>query len=177
MSDAVAEYRKRRQQRLDARFRNDAPEEENTNNAPPPRRVGHGNTRLPFGLCQRYGIEVGSDWTPRDAWDALADKGVTPASEFAKRSGGSSMIRTKSGATYQNLTAKKQTDGKYTVRGDFTDKTYTGKEIKYSDAHFHTFINKEEMYACLQEHGITKFKDPDTGETVKIGRASCRERV
>lgn len=164
MSDAVAEYRKRRQRRLDARFRNDAPEEE-SNNAPAPKKGGHGNTRLPYGLCRRYGIEIGKDWEPRDAWDALADKGVTPASEFAKRSG-KAMIRTKSGATYQNLKASKQSGGKYTLRGDFTDRTSTGKEIKYSDAAFHTFINKEEMYACLQEHGVTKFEDPDTGETV-----------
>lgn len=167
MSDAVAEYRKRRQRRLDARFRNDAPEEEsNGNSAPVPKRGGHGNTKLPFGLCRRYGINVESGWTPRDAWDALAEKGVTPASEFAKRSGGSSMIRTKSGATYQNLKADKQRDGKYTLRGDFTDRTLSGKELKYSNAAFHTFINKQEMFACLQEHGITKFTDPDTGETV-----------
>ena len=38
----------------------------------------HGNTRLPFGLCMRYGIAIGKDWTPRDAWDALKGKGITP---------------------------------------------------------------------------------------------------
>lgn len=167
--DAVAEYRKRRQQRLDARFRHDAPEEEGNENSPvrsSHKGGGHGNTRLPFGLCQRYGIKVDHTWSPRDALDALAEKGITPASEFAKRSGGGSTIRTKTGATYQNLKADKQSGGKYTLRGDFTDRTSTGRELKYSNAAFHTFLNKEEMFACLQEHGITKFKDPDTGETV-----------
>lgn len=36
---------------------------------------GHGNTKLPFGLCRREGIEVGKDWSPRDAWEALVKKG------------------------------------------------------------------------------------------------------
>ena len=87
MDKAVEAYRKRRQLRLDARFRKDAPEAENENaggNAPAP-RGGHGNTRLPFGLCQREGIEVGRDWAPRDAWDALAGHGITPSSEYEKR--------------------------------------------------------------------------------------------
>ena len=38
-----------------------------------------GNTGLPFGLCKKYGIETGKDWTPRDAWNALKGKlGVDP---------------------------------------------------------------------------------------------------
>ena len=35
----------------------------------------HGNTKIPFGLCQREGIKVGADWTPKDAWNALEGKG------------------------------------------------------------------------------------------------------
>lgn len=38
-----------------------------------------GNTRLPFGLCQRYGISLPRNATPRDAWDALKGKtGLSP---------------------------------------------------------------------------------------------------
>ena len=38
-----------------------------------------GNTGLPFGLCKKYGIETGKNWTPRDAWNALKNKiGVNP---------------------------------------------------------------------------------------------------
>lgn len=45
---------------------------------------GHGNTKIPFGLCQREGIEIGPNWTPRDAWDALADKGYSASDIYDK---------------------------------------------------------------------------------------------
>ena len=45
---------------------------------------GHGNTRLPFGLCMRFGIEIGKDWGPKDAWDALAGKGITASSAYVR---------------------------------------------------------------------------------------------
>lgn len=35
----------------------------------------HGNTKIPFGLCQREGIKVQPGWTPQDAWNALEGKG------------------------------------------------------------------------------------------------------
>lgn len=42
-------------------------------------KESHGNTRLPFGLCERYGIQLPNGATPRDAWDALKGKtGLTP---------------------------------------------------------------------------------------------------
>ena len=70
--DAVKAYRRRRKMRLDARgYRSDdEPEEEGGGDA-----GGHGNTKLPFGLCQREGIEVQKGWTPHDAWEALAGRG------------------------------------------------------------------------------------------------------
>lgn len=49
----------------------------------------HGNTSIPFGLCEREGIPIDPSWTPRDAWDALAKKGYSPASvyEHLKKTG------------------------------------------------------------------------------------------
>lgn len=44
----------------------------------PQESKGSGNTRLPFGLCQRYGIALPEGATPRDAWNALKGKGITP---------------------------------------------------------------------------------------------------
>ncbi len=35
----------------------------------------YGNTRLPYGLCQRFGIDLPADAKPRDAWAAL-EKGT-----------------------------------------------------------------------------------------------------
>lgn len=41
--------------------------------------INHGNTRLPFGLCKRYGVALPDNATPRDAWNALKGKyGITP---------------------------------------------------------------------------------------------------
>jgi len=65
---AVEKYRQRREMRVRARF-----DDEEENNAP--KKSGHGNTRIPYGLCQREGIQVGKDWTPSDAWNALEGKG------------------------------------------------------------------------------------------------------
>lgn len=169
MDKAVEAYRKRRQRRLDARFRKDAPEAENENtggNAPAPRR-GHGNTRLPFGLCQREGIEVGSDWTPRDAWEALAGKGITPSTEFAKRkTGGKTTMTMESGTTYRNLYGEKTRGGEYVLRGDFDTTTLYGTPKVWTKAAIHSFLTKDEMFACLKEYGVSSFKDPDTGKTV-----------
>ena len=69
---AIADYRRRRIQRLRARFDDDNDE----NNAPAP-AGGHGNTKLPFGLCRREGIKVDPTWTPKDAWNALEGKGYS----------------------------------------------------------------------------------------------------
>jgi hypothetical protein len=43
---------------------------------------GHGNTKIPFGLCQREGIKVEPNWTPKDAWDALAGKGYSASEAY-----------------------------------------------------------------------------------------------
>lgn len=82
--DAVAEYRRRRQKRLDQkavdRFL------ERRHNRIEARREdeegAHGNTKIPFGLCEREGIDIGKDWTPRDAWSALEGEGISPDSVY-----------------------------------------------------------------------------------------------
>lgn len=88
---AIAAYKKRRIQRLRARF--DADEDENGNSSS---RGGHGNTKIPFGLCQREGIKVDPNWTPKDAWNALEGKGYSASETYkslkatGKVSGGTS---------------------------------------------------------------------------------------
>ena len=85
MMDAIHDYKERRRARLDAKavekFRERRADrvsrrfddESNDNNEG--KGGGHGNTRIPFGLCQREGISIGKDWGPQEAWDALAGKG------------------------------------------------------------------------------------------------------
>lgn len=64
--DAVERFRKRRAARLAMR----EDDEEKIGG-------GHGNTRLPFGLCQREGIAIEKGWGPMDAWAALEGKGYS----------------------------------------------------------------------------------------------------
>lgn len=76
--NAVEEYRKRRQMRLDERARTD--DEGDEDNAPSSGNKGgggHGNTKIPYGLCRREGIKIQSGWTPKDAWAALEGHGYT----------------------------------------------------------------------------------------------------
>lgn len=47
-----------------------------------PKKGGHGNTKLPFGLCQREGIEIQKGWTPEDAWKALEGKGYSAGETY-----------------------------------------------------------------------------------------------
>lgn len=48
------------------------------------KKKSHGNTRLPFGLCKREGINIPDNATPRDAWEALIKKGITPKAVYSK---------------------------------------------------------------------------------------------
>lgn len=158
----VERFRLRRSRRLAARERMDD-EEENANNGG--KKGGHGNTKLPYGLCHKYGIEIQKGWQPRDAWDALAEKGVTPGDEFAKRGSKQTTIETKLG-TYKNTRVEKY-GNRYLIKGDMQP---TGKEGYGSkgvdNVQIAAYTNKKEMFARLKEHGITSVVDPDTGEKV-----------
>ncbi len=59
---------------------------------------GHGNTRLPYGLCKRFGIDLSDDATPRDAWAAL-EKGTgythDEVMEIVKKAGDTEEVREK----------------------------------------------------------------------------------
>lgn len=36
------------------------------------------NNKLPFGLCKKFNIDLPSNATPKDAWEALKKRGITP---------------------------------------------------------------------------------------------------
>ena len=67
---AIERYRARRNSRMDA-------DDDTNNNGGGGSGGSHGNTKIPFGLCQREGISIDPKWTPKDAWDALAGKGYS----------------------------------------------------------------------------------------------------
>ena len=75
----VAEWRKRRESRRKQKREDD----EDAEGGETPHK-GHGNTKLPYGLCEKHGIEVQKGWTPREAWEALEGKGVSAKEEYRK---------------------------------------------------------------------------------------------
>ena len=77
LQDVVIAYKQRRKRRLDQKAV-DRYKERRHNRIWVRKDGEHGNTKLPFGLCDREGIDTGKDWTPRDAWSALEDKGIHP---------------------------------------------------------------------------------------------------
>ena len=89
-AERIDEFRKRREKRLISRgilpveYRLDAPEDEQENNNSESGGGSHGNTRLPFGLCMRYGIPIEPSWGPSEAWEALKSKGITPEGAFSR---------------------------------------------------------------------------------------------
>ena len=116
--NTIDAYRKRRNKRLAARgFRLDDDDE----NGGGKRGGGHGNTKIPYGLCQREGIEVKAGWTPKDAWDALAGKGYS-ASEVYKELKETGKVAPKTSKEAKRPTKKEALkeiqklvgDGKYT---------------------------------------------------------------
>lgn len=65
----VISKKKKIAEKSDDKSRTDADDEETG--------VNHGNTKIPFGLCQREGIDIQPGWTPADAWKALEGKGYS----------------------------------------------------------------------------------------------------
>ena len=86
--DVVDKYRLKRIARLEKRYgkfhgaRFDADDEENGGSGGGSGKGGHGNTRIPYGLCQREGINIQKGWTPSDAWSALEGKGYSASSVY-----------------------------------------------------------------------------------------------
>lgn len=135
---------------------------------------GHGNTRLPFGLCKRFGIEVESSWTPKDAWAALAGKGITVESAYSRLKQGKDPGRPFKGAEPEKPKEPKKT---FTSHGkEFSElkgKKYMWSEDPYrleahgEDDHFYrSFHTKADLMKFLREKGVEEFEDPDTGEIV-----------
>ena len=189
--DKVAEYKKRRAARLKARgYRADAPYQEPTNEEVAQLQGsrgggggGHGNTRLPFGLCKRFGIDIDSSWTPKDAWAALAGKGITPekAFEALKKGEDPGKVGTEGETAVKAEPVKKITVGeteygelegkkslwasageKWELRGKRIGET-GGFSTAYMSKRFRT---KTDMMAFLKEKGVEEFADPETGEVV-----------
>lgn len=160
----------------------DAPDEEegeNNNNRGGGGRGGHGNTRLPFGLCQRFGIEIGADWTPKDAWDALAGKGISADGAYARlKKGEDPGIPDDGDSTpvdYDRMRKVSIAGDEYIVKeaerkkdGGATGKPWVlmGSLPDHKDVvgELASFETKKELFMFLKEQGVEEFPDPETGE-------------
>lgn len=130
--DSVKEYRKRRAERLAARM--DAEGDEESAPAPKKGGGGHGNTKLPFGLCQREGIEVKPGWTPQDAWKALEGKGYSAGEAYKELKETGKVSKKGSGKAAEAGT--KATTGKKdysTMDYDTIAKEYEDHERRYQE--------------------------------------------
>lgn len=161
----------------------DAPNDEegsNNNNNSSGSGGGHGNTRLPFGLCQRFGIEIGKDWTPKDAWDALAGKGITAdgAYERLKKGEDPGTPDTETETEFVDFDRMRIVsiagdeyivkEAEYKKEGGATGEPWVlmGSLPGHKDVvgELASFKTKKEMFQFLKEQGVEEFPDPETGE-------------
>ena len=131
--DSVDEYRRRRAERLGIRL--DADDDENKGGKGK-RGGGHGNTKIPFGLCQREGIEVKPGWTPQDAWNALEGKGYSAGETYKELKQTGKVSKKNGGAA-----AKAATPGKK----DYAAMDYDTIAKEYED-HNRRYKESEEKY-------------------------------
>lgn len=185
----IIAFAQRRAARLDARgYRADAEgddQDNNQNEGGGSSGGAHGNTRLPFGLCMRFGIDIDPSWGPREAWDALAGKGITPSGAYERLRKGEDpgtvdtpeppkepvkkfASEDYGGAEYGSLRGKKVTWGRayapWRLYGDKVDGTGDGSWAPSRMCE--EFWTKTDMYRYLKERGIEEFADPETGEIV-----------
>lgn len=211
---AVALYKQRREERLAARgirikkkqyrktkdlkrlnkpdvvkaFRKDADGDADDQQNENETTGGHGNTRLPFGLCKKYGIEVEDSWSPRDAWDALAGKGITPGEIYKKLKAGEPLEPDMPEPPKKDpVKTIDSGDGKYYLTGLYASKGWSSRgpapyvlrgkaewydSVPEEDRHGYRsewvgrFYTTTDLYLYLKKKGIEEFSDPETGELV-----------
>ena len=190
--DSLRDYRMRRLLRLSERYDADGDEEKknNNNNKKGGDSGGHGNTRLPFGLCKRFGIEIQPDWKPRDAWEALAGKGITPDGAYVKLKEGKdpgtpdvtevgSSEKGKEeaktpeheknkidlGFGYYKVKSARFYDGEWWLTGKRHYGGGSGSEIPWPlPSEYEKTISG--LFQYLKDEGVEEFEDPRTGKIV-----------
>ena len=199
---AVEEYRARREARIaQKKIRMDAPDSESNNNQSSGGSGGsggsHGNTRLPFGLCMRYGITIEPSWGPGDAWAALKDKGISASGAYGKLKAGGDpgtpeaappkkdpvrSIRVKhyGDTEYNKMYGKKIS---WASRGDDPWRLYADRVEGTGDGSYaprrmsESFRTKTDMLRWLKKEGVEEFTDPETGEKVNPKEMDLPEAV
>ena len=182
-SPVVEEYRKRRKKRTDAmdvarykerrKARLDDEEEKSGS---------HGNTKIPFGLCQREGIEVQKGWTPADAWKALEGKGYSPKDVYKSLRKEGKVGGQKSGAkslTLSDFAKPRNSDYDLNAFDSFNDFSHKNLEKLmplYEEGGRKAIL--EEKYKALMEKsttGLHELKDSDEIDSAINGGTSISD--
>ncbi len=129
---------------------------------------GHGNTRLPFGLCQRYGIDLPGGATPHDAWEALAGKGITPEDAYKtlKETGSAKEIGQESGQE----TEQPKEQSQETEQTEQPQEVGQGSEEAMGESDKIEGLSEEELqrfsdeFADIYKKGASKEKSDETCE-------------
>lgn len=181
-------------------FRTDAPDDEengnNNNGGGGSSGGGHGNTKLPFGLCKRFGIEIGEGWGPKEAWDALAGKGITAEGAYERLKRGedpgapdvepvkepvkSIKMEGYGGAEYGKITGYHSTwasrgANPWSIR---MEKVKAAEDGSWAPSTYReSFWTKADMMLWLRDRGIEEFEDPETGEIVNPQEMELPKKV
>ncbi|MCD8201925.1 MAG: hypothetical protein LUD47_07665 [Clostridia bacterium] len=152
---------------------------------------GHGgNTRIPFGLCKRFNIDLPEGASPKDAWDALEGKGINSKAvyQYLEKNG-----------TVKGFEPKKKTSkpAKKAIDIDTLNlsgedrKTFTGfrdklkncfdkwkKELEDNGADYRTydnFVHDRPEWDAVMRHMENKYdKRSDEGKAIKSTYATVR---
>ena len=202
-------FRVKKNELIKGLSRMDAPEgeeEEQQNSGRRGRRgggEGHGNTRLPFGLCQRFGIEIGKEWGPREAWEALAGKGITADGAYARLKKGEDPGTPEEGGDKSTEEAKVEEEKveeepiapkEPKTAITYKDKEYSGLSTMHSpwsswtpyrvegksedgDRFWMGFRTRGDLMWYLKEQGVEEINDPETGELLNPAGMELPERV
>lgn len=186
-----SEYQRRRYARLISRLDADDDETEGQTGG---KRGGHGNTRIPYGLCQREGIPIQSGWTPKDAWEALEGKGYNVKETYRslKKTGKASGAgrTSKSNASYwsghSQEAAKKIKTLEDSIRGKDTETLYVvdadgNSVLNLSDGSVNTVVvpekERQKLFNSILTHNHpagTTFSSDDIETAIKCGLREIR---
>ena len=121
-------------------------------------RGGSLKTKLPFGLCKKYGIDLPDDATPRDAWNALKGIGISVKDEYKKAFGDKDKDKNDNEPKPDEKTIEARRDKIFGNRGDQQHFIYQGAfNEQYCKEQFDQGddMHKEIILSTLENSGIT----------------------
>lgn len=122
---------------------------------------GGGNTRLPFGLCERFGIKLPKGATPRQAWEALKkEKGITSEAVYSALKSGTKLNEHNFEKKEEAPKKKKNSYSEYLQSIKDKDKQRFFGDTKQVSNNYFTFNHvKDENNITIVTSNIKEVKD------------------